>query len=125
MVTFYPDASCWAWAMAHAALISPMWLNACGKFPDHLAAGRADPLGQQANIRFQSPHGRFGRRQPGPQLTGSPPDRAIGSRCSKASARTGDPPHAGHNTTVVRVIQIFPNDPWYHLLAPEALSRCS
>ena len=33
MVTFYPDVSCWAWVMAHAALISPMWLNACGKFP--------------------------------------------------------------------------------------------
>jgi hypothetical protein len=30
---FYPDVSCWAWVMAHAALISPMWLNACGKFP--------------------------------------------------------------------------------------------
>ena len=24
MVTFYPDVSCWAWVMAHAALISPM-----------------------------------------------------------------------------------------------------
>ena len=32
MVTFYPDVSCWAWVMAHAALISLMWLNACGKF---------------------------------------------------------------------------------------------
>jgi hypothetical protein len=31
MVTFYPDVSCWAWAMAHVALISPMWLNA--RFP--------------------------------------------------------------------------------------------
>jgi hypothetical protein len=38
-----------------------MWLNACGKFPDHLAAGRVDLLGQRANIRFQSPHCRFGR----------------------------------------------------------------
>ena len=28
MVTSYPDVSCWAWAMAHAALISPMWLLA-------------------------------------------------------------------------------------------------
>jgi len=46
---------------AHAALISSMWLNACGKFPDHLAAGRVDLLGQRANIRFQSPHCRFGR----------------------------------------------------------------
>jgi hypothetical protein len=27
MVTFYPDVSCWAWVMAHAALISPMWLS--------------------------------------------------------------------------------------------------
>jgi hypothetical protein len=33
MVTSYPDVSCWAWAMAHAALITPMWLNACGKSP--------------------------------------------------------------------------------------------
>ena len=48
MVTFYPDVSCWAWVMAHAALISSMWLNACGKFPDQLAAGRVDLLGQQA-----------------------------------------------------------------------------
>src|SRR3974390_2906991 len=29
-----PDAArSWAWAIAQAALISPMWLNACGKLP--------------------------------------------------------------------------------------------
>jgi hypothetical protein len=33
MVTFYPDVSCRAWVMADVALISLMWLNACGKFP--------------------------------------------------------------------------------------------
>jgi hypothetical protein len=40
MVTFYPDVSCWAWVMAHAALIGPMWLNACAKFRVIPAAGR-------------------------------------------------------------------------------------
>ena len=30
-----------------------------------------------------SPHGRFGRRQPGPPCTGSPRDRALGSRCGE------------------------------------------
>jgi hypothetical protein len=34
-------------------------------------------------VACHSPHGRFGRRQPGPPCAGSPPDRAIGSRCSK------------------------------------------
>jgi hypothetical protein len=42
----------------------------------------------------------------------------------QASARTGDPPYADRNTTVRSDhSNFFPNDPWYHLLAPEALSR--
>jgi hypothetical protein len=73
-----------------------------------------------------SPHGRFGRRQPGPPFTGSPRDRAIGSRCSKP--RPG-PGIRRMRTVTPRSIRnysnFFPNDPWYHLLAPEALSRCS
>jgi hypothetical protein len=55
--------------MAHAALISPMWLNACGKFPDHLAAGRVDLLGQQADIA-DGGHGTLERRGGGLDLTG-------------------------------------------------------
>jgi len=69
MVTFYPDVSCWACVMAHAALISPMWLNACGKFPDHLAAGRVDLLGQQADI-VDGGHGTLERRSGGLDLSG-------------------------------------------------------
>jgi len=57
-----------------------------------------------------------------PVPSGSCPRLAV----QQASARTRDPPHADRNTTVrSELFKIFPNDPWYHLLAPEALSRCS
>ena len=51
-------------------------------------------------VACHSPHGRFGRRQPGPPCTGSPRDRAIGPRCSKPRPGPRDPSHADRNTTV-------------------------
>jgi hypothetical protein len=69
MATFYRDISCCAWVMAHAALISPMWLNARGEVPDHLAAGRVDLLGQQADI-VDGGHGTLERRGGGLDLAG-------------------------------------------------------
>ena len=67
MVTFYPDVSCWAWVMAHAALISPMWLNARGKFP--IISPLAGLLGQQAGI-VDGGHGMLERRGGGLDLSG-------------------------------------------------------
>jgi hypothetical protein len=51
MVTFYPDVSCWAWAMADG-VDQPDVAERQREVPDHLAAGRDDLLGQQADIKF-------------------------------------------------------------------------
>jgi hypothetical protein len=65
----------------------------------------------------------FGRCQPGPPFTGSPRDRALGSRRGK--------PRPGSGTRRMRTVtsrsvrnfsNIIPSDPRYHLLATEALS---
>jgi hypothetical protein len=45
--------------MAHATLISLMRLNACGKVPDHLAAGRVDLLASRP-ISLMAATGRTG-----------------------------------------------------------------
>src|ERR1700748_2725099 len=83
--------------MAHAALISPMWLNAWGKFPViWLLAGSTSSAS----------------RPPGPPFTGSPRDRAIGSRCGKLRPGPRDPSHADRDTTVRSELFKFPNDPW-------------
>jgi hypothetical protein len=60
------------------------------------------------------------RRSPVPLVIG----HSLAVR--QASARTVNPSHADRNTRVRSDhSNFFPNDPWYHLLAPEALSRCS
>jgi Universal stress protein family len=63
-------------------------------------------------VPCHSPHGRFGRRQPGPPFTGSPRDRAIGSRCSKPRPGPGIRRMRTVTPRSVRNNSIFlPNDP--------------
>jgi hypothetical protein len=61
-----------------------------------------------------------------PLCTGSPRDRALGSQCSKP--RPG-PGIRRMRTVIPRSVRnssnFFPDDPWYHLLVPEALPGCS
>jgi hypothetical protein len=124
--------------MAHAALISPMWLNACGKFPiiSPLAGriGRIDVvwvahlsitvgLSADAIVEMEAAFDEMepelraqaagqlcgrGRTGSGPPFTGSPPDGAMGSRCSKPRPGPGIRRMRTVTPRSVRIIQIFP-----------------
>jgi hypothetical protein len=123
--------------MAHAALISPMWLNACGKFPiiSPLAGriGRIDVvwvahlsitvgLSADAIVEMEAAFDEMepelraqaagqlcgrGRTGSGPPFTGSPPDGAMGSRCSKPRPGPGIRRMRTVTPRSVRIIQIF------------------